>query len=52
MKVLRKITQKSLRDKFRSSGIRGGCEIEHVNKWINNKEQNGMNTLIELEVAE
>jgi hypothetical protein len=35
MKVIRKITQNSLRDKARSSAIRKDREIERVNGWIN-----------------
>jgi hypothetical protein len=35
-KVLRKITQKSLRDKIISSVIREHCEFQPVIRWINN----------------
>ena len=40
MKVLRKITGKSLRDKIRSTVIREECKIEPINLWINDRRLN------------
>jgi uncharacterized phage-like protein YoqJ len=37
MKILRKIIKELLKDKVKSTVLRGGCEIETVKKWINKR---------------